>query len=124
GVSSLALRGAGRQIRDDDAISAVFAVNKCEIPHLIHPASLAIACATPGDSMRWRGTIMRPFRLGCLNTSCLPPPRLSHPSRVSRAMIFVRSVSSPPTMRKYMRNGTIGQALLSHFDAHLSHHRL
>ena len=72
-----------------------------------------MARATPGDKLRWRGTMMRPGLAGCLNTSWSPPWRPTQPSRSSRATTLFLLVSgcgmARSMMRKYMRTKSLGQ---------------
>jgi hypothetical protein len=59
--------------------------------------------ATPGVTVRWRGTMM--VRIpGLRNLVCLEPPTFSHPSRSRRAMIFAVFVSCC-TMCTYIHIG-------------------
>jgi len=66
--------------------------------------------ATPGDSVRWRGTTMiTPGRASCLNLSWLPPPILTQPSRSSRPMVFRVLVSGA---------GIVLHRSNAHYNAH------
>src|SRR5262245_53216185 len=60
--------------------------------------------ATPGVTVAWRGTkITWPCLSGWTNLSCLAPPTLVQPSRLSRATILRVLVSRAGIDRRLMR---------------------
>ena len=93
----LAGRSAAGQIGDDDAVSALLAVNERDVSHLTTPpATLAIARATPGESVRWRGTMIRPNAARPLEAP--PPPFRRPPMRYPREGLVHRTPHSSPQL--------------------------